>query len=556
MTSQVGACRTVYTGEGGTSLADTRARDQGGRRESGELAKSSLRGASRRVASVSGDEVTQLVDGHVFIHNVTPSFSVKCLALIQLGDMRANAQVSLVYLMSEPKGCRLPEAIYLVRNLETRGPLALSTRGLHGRDTTPTIGLKGIIFFLFFCYSKSDKEIIEANRCKTVRIERQIISARQLILMMWVWSSAGIQRRGNGRSPSKSTNQGIVRHDSHLQNSGVTRPGIEPGSPWWEACNLTAQSPWPLISQSFDNIALLEGLSHVDPEYNPVVLNTILLRKVGGDHQTSGQIADLDVKSQSPAISPLGQNARPHILQLAVPSLDFVHALYGLRVTAFNAHVMPQMRVCSSNSLTGIKQSHCTPSFKYLNCSVDGKSGTTGYRIGARHWPWPITMFLRHPAAILEATLILFVQHLGKLAYQVNAILLGATSGHLGRLSTSFDHHIRKLSPVFNAILVGTSYGHLGRLSTSFDRHFGKCRLTTVSVGSHLRPTIILDASVDGVSSVEDGTAKEPDALTSGVTTAVTGEGTTGTAKDIVVDVTDRDNPLSTMSASKLCYPS
>ncbi|KAJ8888894.1 hypothetical protein PR048_008388 [Dryococelus australis] len=38
---------------------------------------------------------------------------------------------------------------------------------------------------------------------------------------------------------------GIVRHDSHLRKSGVTRPGIETGSPWWEASGLTAQSPWP-----------------------------------------------------------------------------------------------------------------------------------------------------------------------------------------------------------------------------------------------------------------------------------------------------------------------
>ncbi|KAJ8867387.1 hypothetical protein PR048_031188, partial [Dryococelus australis] len=41
---------------------------------------------------------------------------------------------------------------------------------------------------------------------------------------------------------------GIVRHDSHMQcaNPGVTRPGIESGSPWWEASKLTAQPPRPL----------------------------------------------------------------------------------------------------------------------------------------------------------------------------------------------------------------------------------------------------------------------------------------------------------------------
>ncbi|KAJ8870270.1 hypothetical protein PR048_029291 [Dryococelus australis] len=48
---------------------------------------------------------------------------------------------------------------------------------------------------------------------------------------------------------------GIVRHDSHLRKSGVTRPGIEPGSHWWEASRLTAQPPWPLCGNS--NPALL-----------------------------------------------------------------------------------------------------------------------------------------------------------------------------------------------------------------------------------------------------------------------------------------------------------
>ncbi|KAJ8874052.1 hypothetical protein PR048_024892 [Dryococelus australis] len=33
---------------------------------------------------------------------------------------------------------------------------------------------------------------------------------------------------------------GIVRHGSHMRKSGVIRPGIEPGSPWWEASSLIA----------------------------------------------------------------------------------------------------------------------------------------------------------------------------------------------------------------------------------------------------------------------------------------------------------------------------
>ncbi|KAJ8867620.1 hypothetical protein PR048_031423 [Dryococelus australis] len=44
---------------------------------------------------------------------------------------------------------------------------------------------------------------------------------------------------------------GIVRHDTHSRKSGVNRPGIEPGSPSWEASSLTAQPPWPR-----DNLAI------------------------------------------------------------------------------------------------------------------------------------------------------------------------------------------------------------------------------------------------------------------------------------------------------------
>ncbi|KAJ8890235.1 hypothetical protein PR048_009743 [Dryococelus australis] len=37
---------------------------------------------------------------------------------------------------------------------------------------------------------------------------------------------------------------GIVRHDSHMRKSGVTRPGTEPQIAWWEASRLTSQQPW------------------------------------------------------------------------------------------------------------------------------------------------------------------------------------------------------------------------------------------------------------------------------------------------------------------------
>ncbi|KAJ8887959.1 hypothetical protein PR048_007443 [Dryococelus australis] len=51
---------------------------------------------------------------------------------------------------------------------------------------------------------------------------------------------------GEARSPRKPTEQRRRWARFPLAiNPGVTRPGIEPGSPWWEASRLTAQQPWP-----------------------------------------------------------------------------------------------------------------------------------------------------------------------------------------------------------------------------------------------------------------------------------------------------------------------
>ncbi|KAJ8867218.1 hypothetical protein PR048_031016 [Dryococelus australis] len=54
------------------------------------------------------------------------------------------------------------------------------------------------------------------------------------------------ERAGEAGVPRENPpTNGIVRHDSHKRKSGVTRPGIEPESPWWEASRLTAQPTWP-----------------------------------------------------------------------------------------------------------------------------------------------------------------------------------------------------------------------------------------------------------------------------------------------------------------------
>ncbi|KAJ8866243.1 hypothetical protein PR048_032086 [Dryococelus australis] len=63
---------------------------------------------------------------------------------------------------------------------------------------------------------------------------------------------------GNGKNPRKLAKQRYRRHELHMRKSGGGQPGIEPGSPWWEASNLTTTSPWPLfklhIDQAFTSV--------------------------------------------------------------------------------------------------------------------------------------------------------------------------------------------------------------------------------------------------------------------------------------------------------------
>ncbi|KAJ8867331.1 hypothetical protein PR048_031132 [Dryococelus australis] len=58
--------------------------------------------------------------------------------------------------------------------------------------------------------------------------------------------------RGETGDPRENPlTSGIVWSDSHLRKSGVNRPGIETGSPWWEASSLTAQPPCHLYENVF-----------------------------------------------------------------------------------------------------------------------------------------------------------------------------------------------------------------------------------------------------------------------------------------------------------------
>ncbi|KAJ8871813.1 hypothetical protein PR048_028153 [Dryococelus australis] len=54
-----------------------------------------------------------------------------------------------------------------------------------------------------------------------------------------IWVALNVEvLRANEDSPTS----GIVQHNSHLRKSGVNRPKIEPGLPWWETSSLTAHS--------------------------------------------------------------------------------------------------------------------------------------------------------------------------------------------------------------------------------------------------------------------------------------------------------------------------
>ncbi|KAJ8897037.1 hypothetical protein PR048_002383 [Dryococelus australis] len=70
------------------------------------------------------------------------------------------------------------------------------------------------------------------------------------------WSSAGMQRRGKREIPEVTHRPAVSSGTIPIcENPGVTRPGIELGSPWWEARNLTAQPPRPLLRHSRVKIA-------------------------------------------------------------------------------------------------------------------------------------------------------------------------------------------------------------------------------------------------------------------------------------------------------------
>ncbi|KAJ8895232.1 hypothetical protein PR048_000557 [Dryococelus australis] len=64
-------------------------------------------------------------------------------------------------------------------------------------------------------------------------------------LLLRIWSGAGIKGRGKREIPEKTRRPTASSGTIPTCENPVTRPRIEPGSPWWEASRLTAQPQWP-----------------------------------------------------------------------------------------------------------------------------------------------------------------------------------------------------------------------------------------------------------------------------------------------------------------------
>ncbi|KAJ8895275.1 hypothetical protein PR048_000600 [Dryococelus australis] len=71
--------------------------------------------------------------------------------------------------------------------------------------------------------------------------------------------------RNRSRTPRKHANQWHrPARSPRAKNLGVTRPGIETGSPWWEASRVTAQPPQPLFKQTSQLLHLRDKHGKLD----------------------------------------------------------------------------------------------------------------------------------------------------------------------------------------------------------------------------------------------------------------------------------------------------
>ncbi|KAJ8869257.1 hypothetical protein PR048_030829 [Dryococelus australis] len=106
-----------------------------------------------------------------------------------------------------------------------------------------------------------------------------------------VSSNIDTNRTETGDPREYPPTNGIVRHDSYLRKSEVNRPGIEPGSPWWEASRITAQPPRPHVS--YTRLHQHLPRSKIESSWFPTSIQLDLGSNVNVLHQRNFMILNL-----------------------------------------------------------------------------------------------------------------------------------------------------------------------------------------------------------------------------------------------------------------------
>ncbi|KAJ8889773.1 hypothetical protein PR048_009276 [Dryococelus australis] len=93
-------------------------------------------------------------------------------------------------------------------------------------------------------------------------------------------SGAGVQGRGNRDIPEKTRRPTASSGTIPTCENPVTQPGIEPGSPWWEASVLITQPPRPLLETKVDvekkKIETASRMTQLDATQTPGTSQEIL----------------------------------------------------------------------------------------------------------------------------------------------------------------------------------------------------------------------------------------------------------------------------------------
>ncbi|KAJ8898153.1 hypothetical protein PR048_003513 [Dryococelus australis] len=120
----------------------------------------------------------------------------------------------------------------------------------------------GVLFLTFSCIHPT-KFLIQHCTYLVVKMTSSRADVKNDEVSMEQRRNERVRETGNPREDPPTN--GIVRHDFYLRKSGVTRPGMEPGSPWWEVSRLTAQPPWPPTQH-------LANISSQTPAVGPTTL--------------------------------------------------------------------------------------------------------------------------------------------------------------------------------------------------------------------------------------------------------------------------------------------